>query len=61
MRKLSLNLDELAVDSFETAQTEQAQGTVEGHARCTMFDTCKCPTSLYACGTLRPTQSCGGL
>lgn len=39
MKKLSLDLDALTVDTFETAATGAAAGTVVGHAK-TDRDTC---------------------
>jgi hypothetical protein len=52
-----LEMDSLAVDSFETAAEDTgARGTVEAQgAACTSPATCKCQTSLYACGTIRAT------
>ena len=40
--KLSLNLDDLAVDSFDTTGTEKAKGTVFGE-QCTCYTQCTCP------------------
>lgn len=48
MRKLSLKLDELAVESFETASAGAPRGTVEGQ----QFTAYGCVTDEY--------QSCGG-
>ena len=47
--KLSLNLDELAVESFEIVNERQAKGTVRGHV-CSDF----CTVSLCAptCGIM---------
>jgi hypothetical protein len=57
--KLSLNA--LAVESFQTAAADSGEGgTVHGHARCTQFNSCYCPSSIYQCGTVRPTASCTG-
>jgi hypothetical protein len=55
-RKLSL--DALAVDSFATAEAgPEAAGTVQANAAdCTAPATCKCPTSLWACGTIAATR-----
>ncbi len=52
-----LEMDSLAVDSFETlAEDSGARGTVEAQgAECTAPATCKCATSLYRCGTIRAT------
>ena len=56
-----LRLDALAIESFETgAAAGPEPGTVHAHARCTRFDSCDCPSSIYICGTVRPTASCGG-
>ena len=56
-----LKMDDLAVESFETGETASPeQGTVHAHARCTRFDSCYCASSIYVCGTVRPTASCGG-
>lgn len=48
MKKLSLKLDELAVESFETASAQAPRGTVEGQG----FTDQGCVTDEY--------QSCGG-
>jgi hypothetical protein len=43
MKKLSLKLDELAVESFEPAAREDGRGTVHGHSgdiSCPSCDTC---------------------
>jgi hypothetical protein len=60
MKKLSLKLDALAVETFETAAAPDERGTVEGRAptllktNCTMcqtycVDTCTCVTSPPNC------------
>lgn len=48
MKKLTLNLDELAIDSFDTAPAKGGpRGTVEGRIDCT----CGCgPSRDYTCG-----------
>jgi hypothetical protein len=60
MKKLELSLDTLAIESFETGATlRPEEGTVEAQAAdCTAPATCKCPTSLYRCGTIHATYSC---
>jgi len=60
MKKLELSLDTLAIESFETgASPGPEDGTVEAQAaECTAPATCKCPTSLYRCGTIHATYSC---
>ena len=42
MKKLSLTLDDLRVDSFHTADARQEKGTVFGEA-CTCPTDCTCP------------------
>ena len=56
--KKKLSLDALAVDSFATgAPAPEASGTVEARgAECTAPVTCKCPSSLWACGTIAATR-----
>jgi hypothetical protein len=55
-KKLALEPASLRVDSFEVAEPTAGDGTVEAHAApCTAYATCKCQTSLYACGTVRYT------
>ena len=62
-RKLSLDLDTLSVESFDTAaRGEREEGTVRGHVideaeaiaaakPCTCARTCLCPSNYYYCGT----------
>ena len=51
MRKLKLQLDRLEVDSFRTAGAAGREpGTVQGHAPCTHWGSCVCPTAYYHCG-----------
>jgi hypothetical protein len=40
--KLTLNLDQLAVDSFDTAAVQPRRGTVFGE-QCTCYTNCTCP------------------
>jgi hypothetical protein len=40
--KLTLNLNDLSVDSFDTTATEKARGTVFGE-QCTCYTQCTCP------------------
>ncbi len=46
MRKLTLNLDELAVDSFDTSVSDRETGTVKGHDYGWSDDSI-CPTVTY--------------
>jgi len=61
-RKLALELDSLAVDSFATDEGDGGRGTVrandaradealEAAGNCTCRNTCVCPTAYYLCGT----------
>lgn len=65
MRKLTLNLDQLAVDSFNTVAERRSEGTVFGE-QCTCYTNCTCPgcpTCDVSCdGTCGDTcgDSCGG-
>ncbi len=40
--KLTLNLEDLSVDSFDTTATQKAKGTVFGE-QCTCYSECTCP------------------
>jgi hypothetical protein len=42
MAKLKLNLDQLTVDSFDTAAAAEEKGTVFGE-QCTCYTNCTCP------------------
>ncbi len=42
MRKLTLNLEDLSVDSFDTTATHRPKGTVFGE-QCTCYTNCTCP------------------
>lgn len=59
MKKLSLDLDRLSVESFATDAVEEVTGTVRGaedggeaaaRAACTCFASCLCPSAYYWCG-----------
>ncbi|HEX8696687.1 MAG TPA: hypothetical protein VF746_29990 [Longimicrobium sp.] len=56
-KKLSLDLEALAVDSFATSKGDGEKGTVRAHDEdmdapaCTCQGTCLCPTAYYHCGT----------
>ncbi|HET6231967.1 MAG TPA: hypothetical protein VFE05_17980 [Longimicrobiaceae bacterium] len=52
MRKISLNLDALAVERFETSPATRGRGTVVGHAAATAH-TCVA-TCAYTCGAPPP-------
>ena len=63
--KLALELEALAVDSFETGTGADGRGTVRGQevpttqpgqqAPCTCFESCLCPSQAYYCATVRLT------
>ena len=66
MRKLSLDLNEIRVESFATSRTTDPAGTVHAHetearptpcisCRDTCADTCGCPPFSDACETTDPT------
>jgi hypothetical protein len=67
MKKLSLNLDNLTVESFETAESEERLGTVRGHV-CSDVCTASCagtcgilPASAESeCFALPKTRFCTG-
>lgn len=65
MRKLTLKVDELRVESFETTGLGRGAGTVNGHE--TLESECQCPTgggggesaeSCTACGCDTPGYTC---
>lgn len=54
MKKMRLQVDSLAVESFRTgAEPPRDPGTVHGRGEdgCTWVDTCLCETAYYNCGT----------
>jgi hypothetical protein len=54
MKKMKLQVDSLAVDSFSTGDgADRVPGTVHGRGDdgCTWVDTCLCETAYYHCGT----------
>jgi len=53
MRKLKLEIDALAVESFDTAHPGDSRGTVAGNA--TVFGTGGC----YSCDLSRCVETCG--
>jgi hypothetical protein len=50
--KLTLNLDDLSVDSFDTTMTHKEKGTVFGE-QCTCYTNCTCP-GCPSCGATCP-------
>lgn len=57
MRKLTLDLDALAVETFETTEADAAAGTV--HARETLESECRCDTDSCRCGSVESCTVCG--
>lgn len=52
MKKLTLQLDALAVESFSPGRGADPRGTVRGRGEdCTQGDTCVCETAYAVCGT----------
>ncbi|HSU15091.1 hypothetical protein [Longimicrobium sp.] len=52
MKKLSLNLERLAVTSFSTSAAEEGRGTVRAAADdCTCARSCACPSAYFYCNT----------
>lgn len=52
MKKLTLRVESLEVESFRTGAEGHDPGTVRGHGDdCTWFDSCLCRTAYYICGT----------
>jgi len=60
MEKLSLDLETLDVESFETeAAIVERRGTVHADiADCTQYDSCFCRTSPYKCPAYHSAYSC---
>ena len=55
-KKLSLQVDRLAVESFDTGRGDAAaRGTVEANAGCTCYNTCVCPSARYWCADMPET------
>ncbi|MBB4636713.1 pinensin family lanthipeptide [Longimicrobium terrae] len=58
MQKIKLNLDNLTVDSFETADVRNGRGTVMGNEQPTVNGQ-KCGSAFDACNTGLCTGDCG--
>lgn len=56
IRKLSLDLDQLTVESFETAES-RGFGTVHAHE--TLESECRCDTDSCKCGSVESCTICG--
>jgi len=55
-KKLRLDLDAVAVDSFATTDAKgEKPGTVLAHAACTCRDSCVCPSAIYWCADIADT------
>lgn len=59
MRKLSLELDELAVESFETAAVQALRGTVDGHVVSMQPGQCVTDEDLSCGGSCPHAGTCG--
>jgi hypothetical protein len=66
MKKLTLTLDDLRVDSFQTSEDRQEKGTVVGEQQCTCQTNCTCPgcptcyvTCPYTCEETCANTACG--
>jgi hypothetical protein len=51
MKKMKLQLDDLAVESFSPGGGAGPRGTVRARGDCTQGDTCVCDTAYAVCGT----------
>lgn len=52
-KKLTLDLDALAVSSFDTGEAAgKPRGTVQAHEPCTCRATCDCPSAIYWCADI---------
>ena len=71
MRKLRLDLDQLTVESFDTAAKVKEKGTVIAEQQCTCQTQCTCPgcptcgdtcpaSCAYTCDDPSCAESCGG-
>lgn len=57
MKKLKLDAEEVAVESFPTAEAAgEPRGTVQAAAGCTYAVSCPCPSALYHCGDMYQTS-----
>jgi hypothetical protein len=54
-KKLRLDVDQLAVSSFQAGESETARGTVHAQAACTCWRTCVCPSAIYWCADIAET------
>lgn len=57
MSKLTLRLDDLRVDTFDTTPAERGRGTVFGQ-QCTCYTVCTCPGCPTCDGTCPADPSC---
>ena len=57
MKKLSLKLDDLRVDTFQTSGDPERRGTVLGHAPTVNGHTCA-PSCPRTCGIIPQTENC---
>jgi hypothetical protein len=57
MNKLSLKLDDLRVETFQTSAEGAERGTVVGNVGTVMGNTCS-PSCPYTCGIVPQTENC---
>jgi hypothetical protein len=57
MKKLSLKLDDLRVDTFQTSTEAGERGTVMGEQASVRGNTCA-PSCPYTCGIIPQTNNC---
>lgn len=57
MAKLTLAVQELAVESFETVERARGAGTVHAHE--TLESECRCDTDSCNCGSVESCTYCG--
>ena len=59
MKKLTLKLDDLRVETFQTSAESARRGTVLGHGPTAIGNTCD-PSCPYTCGIVPQTADCDG-
>lgn len=59
MKKLTLDVETLAVESFDTSAGEAGRGTVRGRAATNEYDSCACSLDYDSCKvSCRPCDTC---
>jgi hypothetical protein len=57
MKKLTLTVEDLRVDTFQTSAESADRGTVLGHGPTVIGNTCT-PSCPYTCGIIPQTENC---